>query len=143
MDPHHGLKSSDKELLNLLRQHGISHQVVLSKADRILWPGSKALLKKNQLKNNTARLMRLCEKLRPEIQPINCEFPVALGELISCSAEKKIEGQSIGVDELRWAMIRAAGLDAPQKKLSTLQLPLQDGVEASGADHEDELWQPG
>ena len=116
IDPKHGLKRTDVELLRLLRENAISHQVVLSKADRILFRRSGNMTK-NQLKENTQHLRRICEDLRKEIQPANSERPVALGELISCSAEKSLIGQRIGINNLRWAVLTAAGLNDVGKKM--------------------------
>jgi len=41
VDAEHGLKSSDISLLLHLRQQGVPHQVILSKADKLLYPGAK------------------------------------------------------------------------------------------------------
>lgn len=125
IDSQHGLKTSDAELLRLLRENGISHQVILSKADKIVFHGSKNL-SKQQLKNNTQNLMKISERLRDEVQPANCEYPVALGELIACSAEKSVEGERIGINNLRWAVLTAAGLNDLRKKTPVLQLPVKN-----------------
>jgi len=125
IDSHHGLKTSDAELLRLLRENGISHQVILSKADKIVFHGSKNL-SKHQLKNNTQNLKKICERLREKVQPVGCEYPVALGELIACSAEKSVEGERIGINNLRWAVLSAAGLNDLRKKMPVLQSPVKD-----------------
>ena len=114
IDPHHGLKGTDKDLLHLLRQKGISHQVILSKVDRIMFPNSK-LLTKHQWKNNTRGLVRMFDNIRKEIQPAKCEYPVALGELIACSAIKSVLGERIGINNLRRAILAAAGLHDKEK----------------------------
>jgi len=125
IDSQHGLKPSDAELLRLLRENGISHQVILSKADKIVVHGSKNL-SKQQLKNNTQNLLKICERLRKKVQPVGCEYPVALGELIACSAEKSVEGERIGINNLRWAVLIAAGLNDLGKKTPVLQLPVKN-----------------
>ena len=133
IDPHHGLKGTDRELLQLLRQKGISHQVILSKADRIVFPNSK-LLSKHQLKINTHRLFRIFENIRKEIQPAKCEYPVALGELIACSVTKSVLGERIGINNLRRAILAAAGLH-DKKKPSTVQ-SLIDNFKPIRTDHQ-------
>jgi len=99
--------------------------VVLSKADKIVFHGTKNL-SKHQLKNNTQNLRKICERLRKEVQPVGCEHPVALGELIACSAEKSVEGERIGINNLRWAVLTAAGLNDLRKKAPVLLLPVKD-----------------
>ena len=124
IDSQHGLKTSDVELLRLLRENGISHQVILSKADKIVFHGSK-ILSKQQLKNNTQNLKKISERLREKVQPVDCEYPVALGELIACSAEKSVEGERIGINNLRWAVLTAAGLNDLRKRTPVVQLPVK------------------
>ena len=123
MNPEHGLKGTDRDLLQLLRQHGVSHQVVLAKADVIVFHGAKRLRKDHQLKNNCAHLDRIFERVRKEIQPADCEHPVALGELIACSAEKSIHGERIGINNLRWAILAATGLSGTKNGPPTRRLP--------------------
>ena len=102
------MKQTDKELLELFRQHAISHQVVLSKADRIVYGGSR-LPKDEQLRERSENLRAICNHIRKDIQPTDSEGPVALGELIACSAEKSIDGNRIGINNLRWAVLAATG----------------------------------
>ena len=108
IDSKHGLKQTDKELLELFRQYAISHQVILSKADRIICGGSK-FPNNDQLRGRSEALRATCDNIREEIQPADSEGPVALGELIACSAEKSIDGKRIGINNLRWAVMVATG----------------------------------
>ena len=110
VDSKHGLKQSDKELLGMLRQHAISHQVVLSKVDRVVCGGSRTP-NDDQLRARSDSLREICGNIRKEIQPIDSEGPVALGELVACSAEKSVDGKRIGINNLRWAVLTATGLD--------------------------------
>lgn len=114
VDSLHGLKTSDRQLLASLRQNAISHQVLLSKVDRIFHPKLKT-------KTDSDRLLRLCEELRPILQSGNQDGPEALGELIGCSGEKTLEnGQKLGVDRVRWAILAAAGLGDNRRKISSI-----------------------
>ena len=121
IDPRHGFKPKDHELLTFLRENGISHQVVMSKVDRIITSG-KGTLKKHQSNYNTQQLQRVFETFRQEIQPEGSEHPVALGELIACSAEKRVHGQRIGINNLRWAVLAAAGLNSTGSGLSSIKV---------------------
>lgn len=111
VDSLHGLKTSDRQLLASLRQNAISHQILLSKVDRIFHPKKK---------DDSDKLLKLCEELRPILQPGNLDGPEALGELIGCSGEKTLEnGQKLGVDRVRWAILAAVGLGDNGRKIST------------------------
>lgn len=121
VDSLHGLKSSDQQLLASLRQNAISHQILLSKVDRIFHPN----LKKS--KNDSDRLLKLCEELRPILQPGKLDGPEALGEVIGCSGEKTLEnGQKLGVDRVRWAILAAAGLGGDNNRRKTLSIDIAE-----------------
>lgn len=122
VDSLHGLKTSDRQLLASLRQNAISHQILLSKVDRIFHP---KLLKE---KDDSDKLLKLCEEMRPILQPGKLDGPEALGELIGCSGEKTLEnGQKLGVDRVRWAILAAAGLgDNRRKIISSLEIAEED-----------------
>lgn len=116
VDSLHGLKSSDRQLLASLRQNAISHQILLSKVERIFHPKLKS-------KNDSDRLLKLCEELRPILQPGKLDGPEALGELIGCSGEKTLEdGQKLGVDRVRWAILAAAGLGDNRRNTSSFDI---------------------
>lgn len=129
MDAVHGLKSSDEELLTQLRRNAISHQIILSKVDRILLPGSKTP-SKAKLKSNISELERVYRDIRAKIQPGKVDGPEALGEIISCSAEKSLErGRRPGINQVRWAVLSATGLSLNKKILEPYKAP-EDGDRA-------------
>ncbi|KAL9609764.1 MAG: hypothetical protein Q9167_005493 [Letrouitia subvulpina] len=109
IDAHHGCKRSDQTLLAALRQNAISHQVVASKIDRVLFPGRKQHSER-LLKANTPDLLRKFEEIQEQLNFIESEGPRPLGELIGCSAEASIEnGKRLGINNLRWAVLAATG----------------------------------
>lgn len=115
VDPLHGLKPLDKELLRLLRTYAVSHQIILSKVDRVLFPGSKNPSELT-LQNNSPKLQQVYQTLQTEVQPGKRDGPEGLGEIISCSAEKSLEkGKRVGMDQVRWAVLAATGLGDKQK----------------------------
>ena len=117
IDALHGLKSSDEALLAQLRRNGISHQIILSKVDRILLPGSKPP-SKSKLESNIRELDRIYLEIRAKIQPGKLDGPEALGEIISCSAEKSLErGRRPGMNQVRWAVLAATGLNLEKTRL--------------------------
>ena len=112
VDAEHGLKRSDSDLLEMLRYHGIAHQVVLSKVDKILLPRGKVSLE--TVNNNLPKLRRLLDETRVKIVPEQRHGPRALEDIVTCSSEKELpvgSGNKIGIDNLRWAVLSAAGLD--------------------------------
>lgn len=115
VDALHGLKSSDEQLLALFRQHATPHQVILSKVDRILWPGPK-LPSAGKLERGALELKKTVEHVRGKVQPTIHDGPGALGEILTCSAEKSLEhGKKLGINSIRWAILAATGLGSLRK----------------------------
>ena len=115
VDALHGLKRSDEELLSLFRQHAISHQIILSKVDRILFP--KGNPSAARLERNLPKLGRICENLKTKVQPGIRDGPEALGEIVTCSSEVAISGSKLGTNNVRWAVLAATGLGEEKRKL--------------------------
>ena len=121
IDAEHGIKESDKQLLGLFKEQEIPYQVVLSKVDRILFPGSR-MPSQGALESRFSELRRTMEKVKEVVQPNTEDDGGAVGEVISCSSEKWIEGKRMGIDAVRFAMLQAAGLEyRPKVKLATPQ----------------------
>ncbi len=123
VDAEHGVKASDEQLLAMFRHNAIPHQVILSKIDKILLPGSKYPSQEG-LVRRFSELRDTLEKVRDVVQPQDRDGPPALGEILTCSAEKSLErGTKLGVSGIRWAILSAVGLEDPRKVLPTLQGP--------------------
>jgi GTP-binding protein len=121
VDAEHGVKESDKQLLSVFKQQGVPYQVVLSKVDKILFPGSR-MPSQVALESRFSTLRRTMEKVKEVVQPDTEEDGGAVGEVIGCSSEKWIEGKRMGIDAVRFAMLQAAGLEyRPKVKLATPQ----------------------
>lgn len=119
VDARHGLKSSDEAFLAELRRNAVSHQVILSKVDKILLPGPR-IPSRSALNNYTQRLDRIYQSVRAKIQPGRLDGPEALGEIISCSTEKTLErGRRPGINQVRWAVLAATGLNIEKRTLRT------------------------
>ncbi|KAG9189080.1 hypothetical protein G6011_05948 [Alternaria panax] len=125
VDAEHGIKDKDRSLLASLRLAGVSHQVILSKLDKLYIPDAKEIrrhdgksIKKLAPKGTTEELRKVMEKLKADIQP-----PVgggALGEILGFSAETLVDGKRLGVDHVRFAVLKAVGLDGKYKKESSI-----------------------
>jgi len=114
IDAEHGLKKSDKSILEFLAQNGISHQVLLSKVDKILHPRAKMLSPK-QLSNRLEKLRGVLEGLQEELK-FGKNMTKSVGDIISCSGVKELDEYGIGkgkigIDAIRWAMLSACGLE--------------------------------
>lgn len=138
VDAVHGLKRSDEELIALLQENAISHQIILSKVDRILLPGKKASIpSQNRLQQTSAQLRRLFEDIRAQIQPGNTGRPEALGEIIACSGERSLKsgGPKLGINHVRWAVLAATGLGDKVRRVSpsTILAPITEHPELGGS----------
>ncbi|KAF1977598.1 hypothetical protein BU23DRAFT_453229, partial [Bimuria novae-zelandiae CBS 107.79] len=114
IDAQHGIKDKDRSLLASLRLGGVSHQVILSKLDKIYLPDARDIkrfdgkrLDRLKRKGTLEELRATMEKLRNEIKP-----PMgggALGEILACSSEVLVDGRRLGIDAVRYAMLQAIG----------------------------------
>lgn len=114
IDIHHGVKDTDVQLLDLLVQHQVPHQLLLSKVDKKLCVGSK-LPRPEQFDARVQELTATMMQLRRVVEPPegNVTETLAIGEVLACSAEMSHAGKKLGIDAVRFAMLRAAGLHAP------------------------------
>lgn len=106
VNPEHGLKAQDIQMLELLRENGISHQLIATKCDR-----------------NSARLLpALLEKLQTSVpvsngangQPLLAIISdiLATGNLGDGKGNKTLDmSKGLGLGDVRWAILRAAGLE--------------------------------
>ncbi|OKL61604.1 hypothetical protein UA08_03772 [Talaromyces atroroseus] len=117
----HGFKDTDNQILSLLRKYGISHQIIISKVDRILSSKSKKLtdfhVQRAVSGVRLERLQKLLEDVRSTVQPDPSmgEGPGALGEILSCCATRKVNAavdkSYLGINAVRWSIMKATGFD--------------------------------
>lgn len=124
IDAEHGLKKSDHQLLALFRQQNISHQIVFSKVDKLLFPSTVRIPSEDVMAKRLKDLHDRMEHVEEVIQPDIEDESGALGEIIACSSEFKIDGKRIGINLMRHAMLQAAGLEyqAPLKHVKTAEI---------------------
>jgi GTP-binding protein len=123
LDAEHGIKEKDRSLLASLRLAGVSHQVILSKMDKLYIPKSEMVYQisktsrtKIKSKGTIAALRTMMGSLKPDINP-----PVgggALGEILACSSEVLLGSSRLGVDHVRYAVLKAVGLEGKPKKIA-------------------------
>jgi GTP-binding protein len=114
VDAEHGIKPSDQQLLAMFKEHAIPYQIVLAKADRVLFPGSRTP-SPGALEARLSELRRTMESVKDAVQPEDEDEGGAVGEVIACSSEKWIEGKRMGIDAVRFATLQAAGLEYQPK----------------------------
>lgn len=114
VDAMHGLKQSDISLLVHLRKQGISHQIVLSKVDKLLYPHAKQP-GPQALHNRLVGLKELCGKIRQTLNEAVDGGRDTMDDILCCSAEKTLDDRGrntrIGINEIRWSALSACGLE--------------------------------
>ena len=110
VDADHGVSKSDEQVLELMRQAGTPHQLVLSKVDKIVYPEATTP-SADALERYLARLQGIFEEVRENIRSREARGGCALDDILCCSAEKSLGGRrTLGIDGLRWAILQAAGM---------------------------------
>lgn len=108
VNPAHGMKKQDLQMLELLRRHTIPHQLIATKCDHDSVKRLPELLFEiqNQVKSHFGS-----GKAGPLLLTINDILAVAgLGD---GQANKRVKASHMrGLSDVRWAVLRAAGLEA-------------------------------
>jgi GTP-binding protein len=134
IDPLHGMKKTDMQLLTLFRQQNIPHQILFPKVDRHLFPSSTRLPSEGALQRRFQDLRNKMEDIAKAVQPDTEDESGALGEIIACSSEYKHNGKKLGIDMVRHAMLQAAGLEfqPPRKTGRTSEIVPYDQIPGLG-----------
>lgn len=99
----------------MLRGNGVAYEVVVSKIDKILLPSAKSGAV--AMSRNLGRLPALYEDIRRRLydrEELARASGGVLPDMLTCSAERawpQGSGCKIGIDNLRWAVLTATGLD--------------------------------
>ncbi|KAL8671739.1 MAG: hypothetical protein Q9168_003761 [Polycauliona sp. 1 TL-2023] len=116
IDSMHGVKRSDESLLQALRENAISHQVVLSKVDRLLFPNGRNPTHQ-MLQRNATTLQQTAQSIRTGLAAMDVAGPEPLGEILACSTAASLEiGKWLGINNLRWAVLAATGLNEKRRR---------------------------
>lgn len=117
IDAQHGIKELDRVMLQILRSRKVPHQVVLSKVDKILFPSNtKGIPGSDALENRITGLDNFLQEVKAMIEavPESDDADSLIGEILTCTSEKRA-GRRYGIDTVRFAMLRAAGLEIQAK----------------------------
>ncbi|KAL8811608.1 MAG: hypothetical protein Q9200_001667 [Gallowayella weberi] len=133
IDSMHRIKLSDEALLQALRESTISHQIVLSKVDRILFPKGRDPTRQ-MLQRNASILQQTADFIRDRLDSIDVVGPKPLGEILACSTAASLErGKWLGINNLRWAVLAATGLNEMRRSQSHLDPSKGEGIASEPA----------
>lgn len=130
IDSEHGLKKSDVALLTHLRQEGVPYSIVMSKVDKLLHPGSKPP-GPTKLENCLVKLRVACDDVRQELREAFNDGRDVRDDILCCSSEKSLDERSgwrskLGIDELRWAILNASGLESDEEGMPKRKTKAKD-----------------
>ena len=119
VDAEHGLKNADVQLLDILHESNIPHQIILSKVDKILDIRSR-IPSDEKIARRLGNVKKLCSSVQDKLTG----RPTASPDILCCSAEKSLaRGKKLGIDAIRWAALSASGVESDEHgKPKTLDL---------------------
>ncbi|GAB7333531.1 hypothetical protein MBLNU13_g05109t1 [Cladosporium sp. NU13] len=143
IDAEHGLKKSDVALLTHLRSEGVPFSIVMSKVDKLLHPGAKPP-GPAKLENCIMKLRVACDDVRSVLREAFDDGRDVRDDILCCSSEKSLDEKSgwrakLGVDELRWAILNACGLEVDEKGLAKRKVKTGDAKRVKVVEKEVEL----
>lgn len=149
IDAEHGLKKTDVALLTLLRTEGVPFSIVMSKVDKLLHPTLKPP-GPQKLENCLLKLKIACDDVRTELREAFNDGRDVRDDILCCSSEKSLDERSgwrskLGVDELRWAILNASGLESDENgmpKRKTKAKDIKIAVEEEPVEVEKEVASP-
>lgn len=120
LDAEHGVKDKDRDILTALRHAGVSHQVILSKMDKLYIPKADEVKfagkgAKPKSKGSVNAFRARMHDLLPDIKPA-VGGGAALGEILACSNKVAVGGKRLGVEHVRFAVLKAVGLEGEERK---------------------------
>ncbi len=84
------------------------------------------------MERNVPQLDALVAELKKMIQPGRGDGPEALGEIVTCSGEKTLDGTKVGINNVRWAVLAATGFGEAKRRISSSMMS-DEGTTSSGA----------
>jgi GTP-binding protein len=125
VDSEHGVKDTDRRILELFRENQVPFQIVLSKVDKIVGARRGGRGAKGQREDEDgggegneqyAALLKRIHEVKDIIQPDMEEDGEVVGEIIACSSGEP-KGKKLNIAALRFAVLKAAGLELQEKEI--------------------------
>ena len=111
-----GIKRSDELTLEILREAGTPHQIVLSKVDKILFPGAR--LDMERLPERLMRLREVHDDFRMKVLDKHAATSLCTDIICTSSNDGSLgKYKRIGIEELQYAVLDAAGLIGAGKEI--------------------------
>ncbi|KIW02368.1 uncharacterized protein PV09_06190 [Verruconis gallopava] len=115
-----GLKKSDEQTLELLREANTPHQIILSKVDKVLFPSGKL-----DMERLSQRIERLDDMRRNFKTKVLDQFAgTSLCTDILCTSSNNLplgKYKRIGIEELQYAALHTAGLFGEGKEIDNYE----------------------
>ncbi|KAI4847583.1 hypothetical protein E4T44_04430 [Aureobasidium sp. EXF-8845] len=147
IDALHGIKPRDLVLLQHFEMQGIPYQIILSKVDRIVMTDSK-VPGAEKLGRQVAKLDKIYEEVEEQLGSLDQGKRRKKRDVLAASAEKQIKGlqgwgggAKIGIEAVRWAVLKACGLDCDEQGNRRVVESYQIQDEDEG-DEEVVAWRP-
>ncbi|KAI4847614.1 hypothetical protein E4T44_04415 [Aureobasidium sp. EXF-8845] len=147
IDALHGIKPRDLVLLQHFEMQGIPYQIILSKVDRIVMTDSK-VPGAEKLGRQVAKLDKIYEEVEEQLGSLDQGKRRKKRDILAASAEKQIKGlqgwgggAKIGIEAVRWAVLKACGLDCDEQGNRRVVESYQIQDEEEG-DEEVVAWRP-
>lgn len=130
INPAHGYKDHDKQMVAALREAAIPHQIVMSKIDEFIWPaGKKKKTDKRvgiiQKVTGTRNMRMVRSRVRTLADSVLKQKPGGLPtskDVLCCSGESEViptgppdPPGTLGISALRWSVLNVAGLQPTGK----------------------------
>lgn len=120
VDVNVGMKKADEQALEILREAGTPHQVVLSKVDKILFPGGR--LDMHSLPDGIQRLRDIREEFRTKVLDKHAATSLCTDVLCTSSNDNALgRYKRIGIEELQFAVLDAAGLIGEGREINKME----------------------
>jgi GTP-binding protein len=111
-----GLKKSDEQILRIMREAETPHQIVLSKVDKILFPGGK--LDVDRLPQRLERLRVVQDEFKAKFTENGMAGNMCPDFLCTSSNDHTLgRYKRIGIEELQYAVLDSAGLIGAGKEI--------------------------
>ncbi|QIW99262.1 hypothetical protein AMS68_004780 [Peltaster fructicola] len=126
VDSEHGLKTTDLTILTHLFRKGIPHTIILSKIDKLVHPHS-SFPSSEKLQTGVVEVKKRTEAIQAQLKKDVWGGRDAASDILCVSSERSLDEfgvnrEKIGINELRWAILCACGLQESRKDVQSINI---------------------